>query len=236
MNDEQSPVVRFPELQLEFVESRILGCLLEKETTTPAYYPMTANSLEAAANQSSNRYPVTKLSSDDIAQGIQRLRDKELIIHVHVSGSRVPKYEHLLPGILELTSAENAVVTVLLLRGVQTAGEIKLRTERLHPFSTVEQVEEILQGFIEYPNGPLVKELPAGGGRRVKTYAHLLGGETELQASETAVPNLQSTTEGSQSDWQTEANTRLGALEFAVEKILNEIGNLKEELGLTSED
>ena len=70
----------------------------------------------------------------------------------------------------------------------------------------------------------------------MKTYAHLLGGETELQASETAVPKLQSTTEGSQSDWQTEANTRLGALKFAVEKILNEIGNLKEELGLTSED
>ncbi len=150
---------------------------------------MTAKSLKAAANQSSNRYPATKLTAEEIAQGIQRLRNKELIIHVHVSGSRVPKYEHLLPGILELTSAENAVVTVLLLRGVQTAGEIRQRTERLHPFSTPEQVEEILQGFIEYPNGPLVKELPAGGGRSVKTYVHLLGGETELGTGSTQGPS-----------------------------------------------
>ncbi len=189
MNNEQSLVVRFPELQLDFVESRILGCLLEKQTTTPDYYPMTAKSLEAAANQSSNRYPAAKLTAEEIAQGIQRLRNKELIIHVHVSGSRVPIYEHLLPGILELTSAENAVVTVLLLRGVQTAGEIRQRTERLHPFSTPEQFEEIPQGFIEYSNGPLVKELPAGGGRSVKTYVHLLGGETELGTSSTQAPS-----------------------------------------------
>ncbi len=99
---------------------------------------------------------------------------------MHVSESRVPKYEHMLPEILELTSAANANITVLFLRGIQTAFEIKQHTKRLHPFSTPEQVEEILEGFIEYPDGPLVKELPAGGGRRVKTYAHLLGGETEL--------------------------------------------------------
>ena len=228
MNDEQSPVVRFPELQLDFVESRILGCLLEKETTTPAYYPMTANSLEAAANQSSNRYPVTKLSSEEIAEGIQRLRDKDLVMHVHVSGSRVPKYEHMLPEILELTSAENAIITVLLLRGVQTAGEIKQRTERLHPFSTPEQVEEILQGFIEYPNGPLVKELPAGGGRRVKTYAHLLGGETDLVTSTPQSPSSKPV----ETEWQTETDNRLEILELDLKKALAEIDRLKTELGV----
>lgn len=231
MNEEPSSVVRFPELQLDFIESRILGCLLEKETTTPAYYPMTANSLQAAANQSSNRHPVTNLSDEEIADGIQRLRDKELIIHVHVSGSRVPKYEHLLPDILELTSAENAVITVLLLRGIQTAGEIKQRTERLHPFSSVEQVEEILQCFIEYPNGPLVKELPAGNGRRVKTYAHLLGGETDLNATSPSIPQPQPS-EPADPDWQTVTNNRLSNLETSLSQALAEIERLKDELGL----
>jgi len=231
MNEEPSSVVRFPDLQLDFIESRILGCLLEKETTTPAYYPMTANSLEAAANQSSNRFPVTKLSPGEIAEGIQRLRDKELIIHVHVSGSRVPKYEHLLPDILELTSAENAIITVLLLRGIQTAGEIKQRTERLHPFTTVEQVEEILQGFIEYPNGPLVKEIPTGGGRRVKTYAHLLGGETELGSSE-AVSAPVTASNSADPEWQSKTDNRLSCLEDSLAQALAEINKLKTELGI----
>lgn len=103
---------------------------------------------------------------------------------MHVSRSRVPKYEYVVPGIVELTSAANANITVLFLRGVQTACEIKQHTERLHTFSTPEQVEEILKGFIEFPNGPLVKELPPGGGHRVRTYTHPLGGETELGAGQ----------------------------------------------------
>lgn len=175
-------IKRFPELQLDFVESRVLGCILEKETTTPDYYPMTLKSIEAACNQSSNRYPVTHLTHEEVAEAVQRLRKKEILIQVHISGSRVPKYEHQLPEIIDLTSAENAVLAVLLLRSIQTAGEIKQRTERMHPFESVSQVEEILTGFMEYPYGPLVKELPVGGGRRVKTYGHLLGGEKGFDA------------------------------------------------------
>ncbi|MFT6181908.1 MAG: hypothetical protein ACI9NQ_001885 [Paracoccaceae bacterium] len=178
MSDE----TRFPELQLDFVESRVLGCLLEKETTTPDYYPMTAKAIEAASNQSSNRYPVTHLVAEEVEEAVQRLRRKNLIMQVHISGSRVPKYEHQLPEILDMTSAENAIITTLLLRSIQTAGEIKQRTERMHPFESVTQVEEILSGFMEYSYGPLVKELPVGGGRRVKTYGHLLGGEKGFEA------------------------------------------------------
>lgn len=178
MSDE----TRFPELQLDFVESRVLGCLLEKETTTPDYYPMTIKAIEAASNQSSNRYPVTHLVAEEIEEAVQRLRQKNLIMQVHISGSRVPKYEHQFPEILDMTSAENAIITTLLLRGIQTAGEIKQRTERMHPFESVAQVEEILHGFMEYSYGPLVKELPVGGGRRVKTYGHLLGGEKGFEA------------------------------------------------------
>jgi len=175
-------IKRFPEQQLDFVESRVLGCILEKETTTPDYYPMTLKSIEAASNQSSNRYPVTHLTSEEVGEAVQRLRKKEILIQVHISGSRVPKYEHQLPEIIDLTSGESAVLTVLLLRSIQTAGELKQRTERMHPFESVNQIEEILTGFMEYSYGPLVKELPVGSGRRVKTYGHLLGGENGFEA------------------------------------------------------
>jgi uncharacterized protein YceH (UPF0502 family) len=173
-----SDILRFPALQLDFVESRVLGAILEKETTTPDYYPMTLKAIETACNQTSNRFPVTQFPTEEVDEAIQRLRKKELLMQVHISGSRVPKYEHQLPQVLDLTSPEKAVLTILLLRGIQTAGEVKQRTERMHPFESVRQVEEILQGFIDYPYGPLVRELPVGGGRRVKTYGHLLGGES----------------------------------------------------------
>lgn len=172
-----SDALRFPELQLDFIESRVLGSVLEKETSTPDYYPMTLKAIEAACNQSSNRYPVTRLGAEEIEEAVQRLRRKDILMQVHVSGSRVPKYEHQLGEILDMTSAETAVMTILLLRSVQTAGEIKQRTERLHPFESVAQVEEILDGFMDYSYGPLVVEYPVGGGRRVQTYAHLLGGD-----------------------------------------------------------
>ncbi len=217
----------FPKLQLDFIESRILGCLLEKETTTPDYYPMTLKSLEAAANQSSNRHPVTKLTEDEVAEGIQSLRQKDLIMQVHISGSRVPKYEHQLPEILDLSSAENAVLTVLLLRGIQTAGEIKQRSERLHPFESPEQVEEILQGFIEYAYGPLVKELPAGGGRRVKTYGHLLGGEPGYRDLEFTPPTDEEVIEPD-TNWKTALEERVASLE-------EQLATLRRELGLVAD-
>ena len=238
MQDEppQSPS-RFPELQLDFLESRVLGALMEKQVTTPAYYPMTINGLESACNQSSNRAPVTNFNHGEIEEAIQRLRDKKLVVHMIVSGSRVPKYQHLLENVLELTSAEHAVMTVLLLRSTQTAGEIKQRTERLHPFQSVEQVEETLQGFIEYPNGPLVQEIAAGGGRRVKTYAHLLGGEPGAQTAITP-QNTATTTiiENDQTHWKTAMENRLTSLEGALEQILSEISTIKSELGLESEE
>jgi len=212
---------RFPELQLDFVESRVLGCLLEKETTTPDYYPMTLKAIEAASNQSSNRHPVTHLTTDEIEEAVQRLRKKNLIMQVHITGSRVPKYEHQLPKILDMTSAENAVMTNLLLRSIQTAGEIKQRTERMHPFETVSQVEEILQGFIEYSYGPLVKELPVGSGRRVKTYGHLLGGEKGFDA-----------------DVRFESNHQAGEpseLEARVAALEEKLALLCEQLGITGE-
>jgi len=120
-------------------------------------------------------------------------------------------------------------MTVLLLRSVQTAGEIKQRTERMHPFETVQQVEEVLQGFMEYAAGPLVQEIEAGGGRRVKTYAHLLGGENA--GNPTIIPQPQSQV----IDNPTEKNAmeeRLGKLEESLATVLSEISRIKEELGV----
>lgn len=220
-------IMRFPEQQLDFVESRVLGSILEKETTTPDYYPMTLKAIEAACNQSSNRFPVTRLSTEEVDGAIQRLRRKDLLMQVHLSGSRVPKYEHQLAEVLDLTSPERAVLTVLLLRGIQSAGEIKQRSERLHPFETVSQVEEILEGFIDYPYGPLVREVPVGSGRRVKTYGHLLGGENGFDALPISPPaeseNFSPETEPGASDLE----TRVRTLEEQVAR-LNELLDLKE--------
>ena len=213
-------MVRFPELQLDFVESRILGCVLEKQTTTPDYYPMTLKAIEAACNQSSNRFPVTTLTSEEVEEAVQRLRKKELLMQIHVSGSRVPKYEHQLPEILDLTSAENAVMTVLLLRSIQTAGEIKQRSERMHPFESVSQVEEILTGFMEYSYGPLVRELPVGGGRRVKTYGHLLGGETGFQSGF----RYEAEPDTSEAPETSELESRVLALEEKLARICAQLG------------
>ncbi len=221
---ETTPTLHFPELQLDFLETRVLGAMLEKETTTPKYYPMTLNGVETACNQSSNRNPVTELSETEVEETLQRLRDKKLALRMNVAGSRVPKYKHILNSVLDLSSAENAVMTVLLLRGIQTAGEIKQRTERMHPFETVEQVENTLQGFIEYGNGPLVQEIPSGHGRRVKTYAHLLGGEPALtvdRESPQTITTTESIVENEKIHWKT--------------KMEREITDLKEELSTVHE-
>lgn len=220
-------IMRFPEQQLDFVESRVLGSILEKETTTPDYYPMTLKAIEAACNQSSNRFPVTRLSTEEVDGAIQRLRRKDLLMQVHLSGSRVPKYEHQLAEVLDLTSPERAVLTVLLLRGIQSAGEIKQRSERLHPFETVSQVEEILEGFIDYPYGPLVREVPVGSGRRVKTYGHLLGGENGFDALPVSPPPESENSSPEPEPETSDLETRVRTLEEQVAR-LNELLDLKE--------
>lgn len=162
----------FPEIQLTFEESRVLGCLLEKEVLTPDVYPLSLNSLVTACNQSSSRHPVTSFPADLVLEALRGLSEKYLV--EKEVGGRTAKYAHCLPYVLSLQDSERAVLTVLLLRGAQTAGELKQRTERLHRFGSLEEVEEVLTWFIEYAHGPLVRRIPAGGGRRVETFEHLL--------------------------------------------------------------
>jgi len=225
------PNARFPEIQLSFSEARVLGCLLEKEATTPAYYPLTLNSLQAACNQSSNRNPVTQLEEKAIEKALVGLRLKGLAVQLQSAGARALKYKHILPGILELDAPQSAILTVLLLRGTQTAGEIKQRCERMHEFPSVEAVEESLQWFIEYPHGPLVECHPAGSGRRVETYAQLLGGgQTEGQAMMTqaaaAVVELEE-----EQVWRQRMELKIEELQTTVEELTGIVRHLRSELG-----
>lgn len=172
-----------PDVEITFSEARVLGSLLEKEATTPDYYPMTLNSLQAACNQKSNREPITELDESTIERALESLRSKRLCVKVHMAGSRVPKYKHTLDNVLNLDQGQTALLCVLLLRGIQTAGELNQRTERIHNFGSVEAVEAALETMMEYATSPLVTKLPAGSGRRVATYAHLLSGEPDLSAA-----------------------------------------------------
>ena len=205
----------FPELQLTPVSARVLGCLLEKEILTPDLYPLTLNSLLAASNQSTSRHPVTNYTATEIEEALRQLSEDYLV--TKIMGGRAPKYEHDLADVLALTHAERAIFTVLLLRGTQTAGELKQRTERMHTFHGLDEVEEILTGFIEYPHGPLVERLPAGGGRRVETFRHLLcrGFADDEEPPHEVRPAA---------DWQQAMEGRLAALEAQVADLKARLG------------
>ena len=156
------------------VEIRVLGCLIEKQRTTPDAYPLTLNSLRLACNQATNRDPVVEYDEATIREALQRLWRKEWARLASGQGSRSVKYRQLVQETLGLADHEISVLCVLMLRGPQTPGELKQRTERLHPFAALAEVEETLERL----NGrSLVLRLPRRPGRKEERYAQLLGGE-----------------------------------------------------------
>ncbi len=167
-----------PHFQLSPVEARILGCLMEKERLTPENYPLSLHSLTAACNQSTNRDPVTVFDEREVDDALLTLREKRLATMIHAAGSRVSKYRHNLPDHYDFTPREAAVICTLLLRGPQTPGELRARTERMHPFSGIEEVEACLAELAA--GDPLVRMLPARPGQKERRYAQLLAGEPVL--------------------------------------------------------
>jgi uncharacterized protein YceH (UPF0502 family) len=165
-------------LDLNPVETRILGCLLEKERTVPENYPLSLNTLVSACNQTTNREPVTAFDEKTIEAGIGGLREKKLVTVVFGAGSRVQKYRHNLPEHFELDRRDVAVMCVLLLRGPQTAGELRSRTERLFHFATIEELEECLAG-LEKGDSPLIRLLPQQPGQKERRYVQLFSAEPE---------------------------------------------------------
>ncbi len=168
-------------MQLNESEARVIGCLIEKEATTPDNYPLTVNALISACNQKTNRRPVVDYDEETVTNALDSLRDKNLVYLFHGGSSRVPKYKHLVPKILDLAYPEVAVICVLLLRGPQTPGEIKSRSARLYNFADIGQVDETLRALSD-SEAPLVKDLGRQPGQKESRFAHLLSGEVEIPA------------------------------------------------------
>ncbi len=164
---------------LDQIEIRVLGCLLEKEQATPDLYPLTVNALVAACNQRTSRDPVMDLGAADVSATLDRLHAEVLVWPV--ASTRSERWRHTLDRQLELDPARKAVLTLLMLRGAQTPGELRTRSERLHAFTAVEEVESTLEALAQNPE-PIVVQLPRGPGQKEARWAHLLAGEVDLPA------------------------------------------------------
>jgi hypothetical protein len=198
-----------PEILTE-TEARLVGALIEKQLTTPEYYPLTLNALVAACNQKTNRDPVVSYTEQIVQKSLDDLREKNIAYVFYGSTSRVPKYKHILDKYCELEPPETAVVCVLLLRGAQTLGELRERTGRLYEFSGLGEVQETLDNLARREE-PLVTKLERQPGQKEVRYAHLLSGEV-VQAQPQEKPISARQTE----------NERVAKLEEDLENLRNE--------------
>ncbi len=213
-------------------EVRILGCLVEKQLTTPDSYPLTQNALVAACNQISNRHPVVSYSDDLVRTTLTELRARQLARIIHVPGGRVPKHRHVLDEALELDQPEIAVLAVLALRGPQTVGELRTRTERMYEFASLSEVEETLERLAARPE-PLVVRFERLPGQKESRYAHLLSGEMstdEMAAATMAAPALAPARGGNTSS--SAAAEQIAALEARVAELEAGLAEVRRELGL----
>ncbi len=197
--------------QLTEIEARVVGCLVEKQLTTPEYYPLTLNALTNACNQKSNRDPVVQYAEDTVEKALQSLRDKNIVYVFYGSSSRVPKYKHILPDVFELDAAQTAALSVLMLRGAQTVGEINQRTGRLYAFSGLDEVSETLENLAGRDE-PLVVRLERQPGQKEARYAHLLCGEIDAET-------LAKWREKSSSGGGNTQSERIGELERELENL-----------------
>ncbi len=184
MNDETAASSSWPILSA--IEARVLGALIEKERTTPDYYPMTLNALMAACNQKNNRDPVLQLDEGTVLAATDALREKKLVWQMTLAGNRVVKYRHAFAEIYQVPDAAVALLAELLLRGPQTVAELRARAERMHPHADVAVVEALLQELAAHAGGALTVRLPREPGRREPRYAHLLCGPVAGAAAEAA--------------------------------------------------
>jgi uncharacterized protein YceH (UPF0502 family) len=202
------------DLLLPAVEVRVLGSLLEKEVTTPEYYPMSLNALVNACNQKSNRDPVVVYDSDTVEEALQSLRDKGLLVVITGAGSRVRKYGHRFSEKLNLGRRELAILCELMVRGPQTLGELRTHCERMHPFDDLEEVQAVIERLPE-----LVVKLARRPGEKEVRFAHLLSG----------MPTLSETEEKASEPTRADRPDRIGELEAAVAQLRNEVEDLKQQ-------
>jgi uncharacterized protein YceH (UPF0502 family) len=191
-------------MELTPEEGRVLGCLVEKQLTTPQLYPLTDNALVAACNQSTSRDPVVSYDVATVRLAVRALRERDLLRTVHRTGERSDKHKHLLDTALSLSPCQMGLLAVLLLRGPQTLAELRTRTERMHRFETLEQVEEALEALVDRDQ-PLVARLERQPGRKEARYGQLVVEDVAIQgvASQGAI----SSTSGAPAGLPTEAPT-----------------------------
>jgi uncharacterized protein YceH (UPF0502 family) len=201
---------------------RVLGSLAEKEATTPDQYPLSLNALTNACNQLSNRDPVVHYDDTTVKSAVDRLRKYSLVRSIQRSDARVMKYMHLMGDALNLDRPEIAALSVLMLRGPQTLGEIRTRSSRLFEFPSFEEAEATLNRLIAWTPSPLVAKLERQPGQKEARFAHLLSGEVKIDA--TATSRGDDPAVGDEPD-------RVAALESAVEALRGEVADLRAEVG-----
>ncbi|PQJ70350.1 DUF480 domain-containing protein [Vibrio jasicida] len=210
-------------VELTAIEARVIGCLIEKEVTTPDQYPLSLNALTNACNQKSNREPVMSLSEADVLDAVDALIERRLVSDESSFNSRVSKYQHRFCntefGDLQLSVQEKGIVCCMLLRGAQTLGEIRTRTNRLATFNDVKEVENALELLAGEERGPLVVKLPREAGKRESRYMHLFCGEVDM--SELAVASSAPSSAGAE---------RVAQLEQEVVQLREELEALKEQV------
>ena len=214
-------------IELSPIEARDIGCLIEKQITTPDQYPLSLNALVNACNQKSNRDPVMSVDEAGVQTTLDHLSRKHLVIEKSGFGSRVPKYQHRFCntefGSLKFTPQELAIVCEMLLRGPQTPGELRTRAARMASFSEVGQVETALESLSSRADGPFVVRLPREPGRRDSRYAHLFSGAVTIPAlTEESIPGP--------SMGSAPASSRLERLEDEVRQLKEELKNIKARL------
>lgn len=213
----------YPSLTPE--EVRVLGCLLEKEATTPDTYPLTLNSLMLACNQKTNRSPVVDYDEETLAEAIEGLRHAQLVARSDGAGSRVPKFSHRVDHSLGLDKRGKALLAVLLLRGPQTLGELRQRTERMSAFASIEAVKTDLNDIAEDAERPLWSKLPQAPGQKEERYTHLLSSTPEIPSK----PISESPIAHSALDNARAKMDRIAELETTVASLQNELAALKSE-------
>jgi uncharacterized protein len=208
---------------LNDVETRVLGSLVEKDVTTPDYYPLSLNALVNACNQKNNRDPVMHLQEDAVQEALSTLQDKRLAGPTSSADSRVTKYEHRLQEAVNFTRGETAVLCVLLLRGPQTPGELRGRTERMHRFEDLTEVQSTLQRLMQH-DPPLVRVIPRQPGTKESRYKHLLARDVEDAADVAQAASSAFVASNSQD------TDRITHLENVVSDLRKEVADLKQQL------
>lgn len=205
---------KLPARELDAVEVRVLGALIEKQLATPEYYPLTLNALIAACNQKSSREPVMELGEEQVQRALDRLQEEKLVWKV--LGGRATRWDHNLDATWQLDRAAKAVLGLLFLRGAQTAGELRARSDRMHEFATIEDVEATLQHLV-----PLVQELPRRPGQKEARWTQVLSGVAAAPAAE----------ESASPAHAEPLSARVQRLEEQVAALLDEFRQLKAKLG-----